>query len=73
MYECGAKRPFTQKTTWSFNLKITYIGVFRSQQVGFDYKKCYGDELGVYRSILPIMSTSAKVQIWGLKVSGRHV
>ena len=35
------------------------IWVFRSQEDDFDYQNFYGNELWVYKSILPIMSTLA--------------
>ena len=45
-------------STLSFVFKITQIGVLKSQEICFLTRKiCCGDELGVFRSSLPQMST----------------
>ena len=49
---------FLKVYIFSFRLEIPFIGVFEFKNVDFDQKR-YGNYLGVYKSILPKMSTLA--------------
>ena len=57
---------FPKSSTLSRDVEITYSGVFWSQKVGFGHKKYHGDEFGIYRSIMSLMSTSAKNAYFGV-------
>ena len=46
---------FSKSLTFSLDVEKTYNGLFRSQEVSVSHKKCYVDELRVYRLILPRM------------------
>ena len=55
----GLQDHFLKSSTLYLDVDITYLGVFRFQEVDFDHKKCKGDQLGVYSLISPIISTLA--------------
>ena len=63
---------FSKSPTLSLDVEITYLGYSGPSKLVLTIKDCAGEELGVYRPILPILSTlyyqplSLKLQIKGV-------